>query len=276
MELFLDNEINSEFEQQGFVVLPFLDRLELSELNKIFVEDYAVDYKPDSGFFYSLMCDDVAKKSRTAKKINDLIKTKASTIFKDFKTCAESFLVKPPSGKNLFIHQDWSHTDESKHSIATLWCPLLEATLENGTLCVLQGSHRFFKNHRSETYPTFRIAIDSEIEKFLLPLIVPLGSAVFFHPALWHGSYCNNTTESRVIATALILPVEAPLIHYFRKDTNTALCLEMKSDYLLYQLKNLSEGKIPNSFTAFRETPYSHQQISSNQLIASLTSSITK
>lgn len=270
MSLFRSYQNNLEFAQNGFVVLPFLSNNRLVALESIFNENYLEETRNSGDFFYSLMSADTAKKKEAARQISALIIDECDKNFSDIKIYFESFLVKPPGYGDMSLHQDWSHVDEAKSEIATLWCPLEQTTLANGTFYAIKGSHRFFKNVRSESYPTSRIEVTDELREYITTVEVPKGHALFFHPALWHGSYPNTTKHNRIIVTALITEKAATLHYYNRQNEKISLCYEMKEDYLFHELKNLAQGAGPDGYKACYEREYSHHHISSNQMRAAL------
>jgi ectoine hydroxylase-related dioxygenase (phytanoyl-CoA dioxygenase family) len=94
-------------------------------------------------------------------------------------------------------HQDEAFIPTRDRSLAAAWIALDDATVENGCLWVLPGSHR-----SSIIWPT-RPHVDAEFDAIVtaygfpgedaaVPVEVAAGSVVFFHGYLLHKSHRNR------------------------------------------------------------------------------------
>ena len=50
------------------------------------------------------------------------------------------------------LHQDWNIVDEKKYISLFFWAPIDVTNEENGTIYLIEGSHKFFTNYRSGSY----------------------------------------------------------------------------------------------------------------------------
>jgi len=125
-------------------------------------------------------------------------------------------------GAALPFHHDWTYTDERVHRTIFLWCPLVDTSVGNGTLQVIQGSHNWFTQIRPSRAAQPAEAFQSRLERLALPLEVRSGTAVAFDPALFHGSGPNRSGRSRPAVTFALVSDGAPLLH-FHEDTDGGL-----------------------------------------------------
>ena len=105
-------------------------------------------------------------------------------------------------------HQDSQYVDQSaigkkeRHTehlhMATVWVPLVEATVENGCCWVIPGSHRWglLDGARGEDS---NVQMEEDVEARGTPVPVPLktGGAIFFSNLCVHCSKLNTTKDSR-------------------------------------------------------------------------------
>lgn len=117
--------------------------------------------------------------------------------------CAHSVLfIKSPGEPGNAWHQDEFFIPSRDRSITTAWIALDDATVENGCLHLLPGSHR-----AGVLYPMRRHHnpdLDRAEEAFGFPhapedavaVEIEAGSVVFFNGYLLHGSYPNRSESS--------------------------------------------------------------------------------
>jgi len=98
-------------------------------------------------------------------------------------------------------HQDWPYWEfaEQRARVCTAMLFLDDATLENGTLEVLPGSHQKGPwPQRTDKDPFGNLELDpAYIEGTPVPLEVPAGSVVWFGPLLVHKSEPNRSAKER-------------------------------------------------------------------------------
>jgi len=100
-------------------------------------------------------------------------------------------------------HQDysyWTRTVDMQH--LTCWCGLDDATVENGCLQYVPGSHRWGlleKPTLAGEMDGLKAMLSEEQRAQFKPVAIPLkaGYAAFHHPLLVHGSYANYSPRSR-------------------------------------------------------------------------------
>ncbi len=96
-------------------------------------------------------------------------------------------------------HQDWPYW-HGAHKIS-VWLALDDATIDNGCMKLLPGSHTASVAHDGQAAPgeafSERIRPGAVDESREVVAAVPAGGAVFFHDLTLHASYPNATGEDR-------------------------------------------------------------------------------
>jgi hypothetical protein len=143
----------------------------------------------------------------------------------------------PSENSDLFIHQDWTVVDESKHVALNIWIPLCDITMENGPLMVIPGSH--FANYPTLRAPTMRYFFDHDIDtamQQLEPIIVKAGTAVVLNQSLVHYSPPNKSKKIRKAITAGLKTKDAQMIFHYRDSLSTSEQIEkfeMDDDFFI-------------------------------------------
>lgn len=118
-------------------------------------------------------------------------------------------LIKEPWSSPTAYHVDnpfWSFTS---HSAITIWIALSDATLENGALCYIPGSHRVCQHTNADIGPALGALFD--VYPGLRPVApvfcpVPAGSAVAHNGLTAHGAGANMTNSRRFAMTIAYMP----------------------------------------------------------------------
>lgn len=123
----------------------------------------------------------------------------------------DQYVVKGPDrGMAFSWHQDSGYVagnggPASHPPYLTCWCTLDDATVENGTVRVLPGSHRqgIVPHVRDATNADLAVPVEEEG----LPLEVPAGSIVAFSSLLLHATGPNRTDRPRRVYLAQYTPL---------------------------------------------------------------------
>lgn len=103
-------------------------------------------------------------------------------------------------------HQDQGviTTDADETNIVSVWIAITDATEENGCLCMIPGSHREgLAPHCFEIPEKFR-------DKFVTPIPMKAGSALFFHRLTKHSSLPNHSDDIRFSFDLRYSPIGMP------------------------------------------------------------------
>ncbi len=113
--------------------------------------------------------------------------------------CMQSMLfVKPPQFQGQAWHQDEIYIPTRDRSLIGAWIAIDDATVENGCLFVIPGSHRqgyLFPQHAHNNADEFDFAPESYgfDESVEVPVVVKAGTVVFFNGYLLHRSRRNRS-----------------------------------------------------------------------------------
>jgi hypothetical protein len=215
--IFQDATYQKEFERKGFVVIPgLLKATDLPEIDSFF-NNLPKQTLP---FYTTNWIPDEAYKRKVHEFLQPRLDAAASSVLRAFRSVFSYYLVKQPHATNkVAIHQDWSLTDESLFSGLTIWIPLVDTNETNGSFYVLPYSHRFMQNVRGSNIDMPYSAAGNDAEaKLLKPVYLKAGDAIFFHHRLIHFSPPNLGKEIRVAIGHTVLPLEAPMYHYYKTE----------------------------------------------------------
>lgn len=235
-QIFKNTDLQSQFDKQGFVVLPFLTAEDISELTTFFYQLHP--QLPDDAFSASSYSTDLAYKKTVSNRITDLFVPHFETHFQNYSPFGSAFLCKTP-GKNsqLMMHQDWTIVDEHKYLALNIWVPLVDTNEENGTLFVLPGSHsRNLFTLRAPTLPFFFTGNETLVANELEPICVPAGTAIVLNQSLVHYSPPNLSGKLRIAITSGIKSKNAQMVFHYQNLQNAnqdVEVFEQEDDFLI-------------------------------------------
>jgi len=147
--LFNDDKLQEEFDEQGYVRVPFISAEKVARLKQLFF-----DTLPKSGG--QITGDDVSnaevgyitydftfidKNPEYKRMVFDIITADFAPEVKKYlagyKPIIANFIRKKTETGEVPLHQNWSFADEHKCTTVSIWCPLVDSTVENGTLQVV-------------------------------------------------------------------------------------------------------------------------------------------
>lgn len=123
--------------------------------------------------------------------------------------CMQSMLfVKGPGKAGQAWHQDEFYIPTRDKSLIGVWIAIDDASIENGCLWIIPGSHKpgymmpRVDNHSDEYADVDTIDISRYQQEEIIPVEVKSGTVVFFHGYLLHSSKRNKTSNN--FRTALV------------------------------------------------------------------------
>lgn len=269
--IFLDKELQKEFDLNGFVKINFLTLEQIQVLKDGYFQN--VDATP-LGFSSTSFIKDNIKRKFISDSIQECIQDSVDTYFTNYVSLGASFLSKTNGIDGVMHpHQDWTIVDENHFDSMTIWMPLQDVDEENGALRVLPGSHKFSSQFRGPTLVDPYKDIHNLIleDSVLVPLKV--GQALVFSHALLHASSPNHKETTRIAATFGMIPNKAKLVFYHSPEE---LVLEKyEVDYDFFQTYNTNIGVQPKGLSpvsvlkykplVYSKEDYSIQKLEHNQ-----------
>ncbi len=164
--------------------------------------DRSGEVRPDGGDIRKvdgLFHDDLLHGLITSAKVQHFVRALVGEPPRLFRATA---LMKPASvGSAKGQHQDSPYWPIEPMSLWSCWVPFDDATLDNGCLTVVPGSHRRGALPHVQTEDNFVVPAEHYDETALVPVPMRRGSALFFHSLLLHGSAANTSGAPRRAVT---------------------------------------------------------------------------
>lgn len=158
----------------------------------------------------------------------------------------DDVLWKPPGASGVGYHQDSAYISQNfrplENNSVTVWIALDDADEETGVVEYAAASHRWpkvaaidattssFHGAEDELAPVRRAATKAGAALEIRRLAVPMGSAIFHHQDVWHGSGANRSSSR---------PRRALGVHLLSRDVTFRT--DPRPDYI-YGRYVLSEG----------------------------------
>lgn len=263
--------LQEQFDSQGYVTIPFLTPEEVREMWNVFEAlkplsqgnrmRAEVDFEVNDDISYDFTFTDrsVEYKQRVFDEITSRFLPRTATILEAYSPIIANFIRKAPTGGEVPLHQNWAFVDETRYTSVSVWCPLIDSSLANGTLQVVPGSHKRFGRFRGPMVPWELDGVsDHIIAEHLVPLTVRAGEAVVLDDSIIHYSTANQTKEMRLAIQLIMRPEEAPCIHYYydrEVDPPQVLMLKVEpSFFTAFHPWLKPEGEVLKTVTAFTPT----------------------
>lgn len=218
--VFINENLQANFEKDGFVKISLLNNAEIDQLKKLFIDHFGADVKnSDYGMYITLEEDDVSLKKQLIENISAIAFPRVQNYFINCKPHLGSFLVKAP-GKYSYTypHQDWTFVDSPQYCSVTIWIALVDTNKDNGTLGFIKGSHLFFDGLVGSPSPDFKTLTQGHEDifyEYLEFISLKAGEAIAFDNRTIHGAAPNTTKENRAAVAIGVTPEECQLYHYY-------------------------------------------------------------
>jgi len=208
------------YREQGFLIVP--DALDSVQLDAVRAEATAIcrgergivrgAEATDGDVLRRYLCihfpHKISALFRDIARTPSVVDTLTDIIGPNIKMMQSMLFIKAEGKPGQAWHQDEAHIPTRDRSLAAAWIALDDATVENGCLWVIPGSHR-----RGVIYPVRdqqdrRFDCTQEAYQFgyreedAIPVEIPAGAALIFNGYLLHRSLPNN--GSRGLRRALV------------------------------------------------------------------------
>ena len=209
-----DEGIRRQILEDGVIKTGNIGTAAIEKLKTAFKQFHNIN---ETGMFYSLYSKDSGYRNQTNDIIIDTLKEVFDQYFTNYKSSFNIFIIKSShTDEEFFIHQDPSYIDEFKYSPLHVWIPLDQVTADNGGLCFIPKSHKFFAPYRNISFdPPFE-HIRPFVRQYLQPLFSDAGEMLIFDPRVLHNSLPNITGETRVVILCGLFPKEAEIISCYK------------------------------------------------------------
>lgn len=226
--VFRQNELQNRFDQSGYVILPFLSAEEVALLRQAYFDTLplkggnitgeevtTVDVKERITYDFTFIDKSIDYKKTVFDLITNAFKSRTDQYLEGYKPIIANFIFKSENDGEVPLHQNWAFVDESRFTSVSVWVPLVDSNEQNGTLQMVNGSHKRFGQIRGPLVPWELDEIKGDIIKnYLTPMNVQAGQAVILDDSIVHYSDINRTHDLRLAIQLIMIPEEAEAIHY--------------------------------------------------------------
>jgi ectoine hydroxylase-related dioxygenase (phytanoyl-CoA dioxygenase family) len=88
---------------------------------------------------FTFIDKNIAYKQAVFDSITEYFKPHVEKWLSDYRPIIANYIRKKVQGGEVPLHQNWAFADEKKYTTVSIWCPLVDSTIENGTLQVVPG-----------------------------------------------------------------------------------------------------------------------------------------
>ncbi|WP_158241507.1 phytanoyl-CoA dioxygenase family protein [Novosphingobium sp. TH158] len=213
---FRDPELRARFDRDGFVVTRVLSAERAAELRdavNALKPDDRFDPAPDiaalsGGYHQSELDSNRAYKQRVAELSNLWFSGFVDGLLADYRLLASTLAVKMPERAEVPIHIDPTVQDEAIQPTVYVWCALQDTTEENGTLCVIPGSHGLFRGPYGATIDPGYFRGLKRIAGRAVPVPLKAGEALVFDASIFHSSRPNISGAPRFAFRLTCIPAD--------------------------------------------------------------------
>lgn len=272
-----DDLLQAEFEKKGYVEVPFLNNEEVEYLKKMFFETLSesggyktsadADFKSKSEITYDFTFID--RNPEYKRKVFDIItkvfQNRVQEYLNDYTPIIANFIRKKEGGGEVPLHQNWAFVDEENYTSVSIWVPLVDSNVENGTLQMVDNSHKKFGKLRGPMIPWELEGIKHEIIKnHLTPMNVKAGTGVILDDSIVHYSAINTTPGLRLTIQLILIPSATRSVHHHLDksiDKNKVQVLEVDHDfYMEFHPWLKPKGKKEIKTEKFQEHSFTYQE----------------
>lgn len=233
--LLIDERQHAEILEKGFTVVPFLDPEEVQALLALHAETHAtVPYD-----FYVSALDPYELRRRICEGIASVLSSKLNRLFPGYRLFLASFVTKKANSTHgkLQPHQDYSLTEQDKHTALNVWVPLCDVNVQNGCMRMVAYSQRFNHICATSMNPSVYSNLIPELEAhFLTDVPMTAGEALIFDARVLHATGENETPRERPAILFSLVPSDAQtLLYFWNHDVPERIeVYEADTDFLLH------------------------------------------
>ena len=249
LKILNDPHLDEHLEQEGYVVVPFLDNEEINTLVTLYQQKNTATKE---GLYATAHSADYDYKKQLNDEILRQFTPAINRIFHECTPLGGSYIVKYGGDKGvLFPHQDWNIVDEDRYRSFNIWVPLVDTTENNGAITVLPHSHKLVKSFRGVNIPDPFYQVNSYTWKYDKTLNMKAGEALIYDHRLLHASSINKTDEPRLAVVFGIIPSKAEMRLYYMEN---GVVSEYASNVAFFFKNNILNG--PVGLQKLREIDY--------------------
>lgn len=208
-----DPDLDATLRREGFVVVPFLDALEIEEIRRAYES-----IRPDDEIGMAI---DYARYDRgLVRQVTGLLEgvwdRHFPGLFIDRQAILSTFLTKYPGpDSSMRVHREPTFVEVADDDPTNIWVSLVDVTAAagNGVLEVVPGTQHLTPWLSGYDTPEIFSPYEAFLRRHASAVDVTAGSAVIFHARMLHFSGPNVSDEPRLAFGAVVARREARLVH---------------------------------------------------------------
>jgi hypothetical protein len=218
-----NDDLQKEFEEKGYVKVSLFTPEEIAHLKDIHQSlepnDRFNTQEKNVKYHFSFLDTNKEYKKNVFDMLSAAFQPKLDKYLYQYEPLVINFVNKEPGLGEVPIHQNWNFVDETKYVSVSVWTPLVDVAEVNGTLEVIEGTHRTFRHIlRSPSIPWFFTGYEKYlIENYCKPIEVSAGEALIFDDSIIHYSKPNQGSYNRLVIQVIAKPKEVQAKHYYMK-----------------------------------------------------------
>lgn len=194
-------------------------------------------------------------------------------LFHDYTIWNSSLYAKPPGKGEVNIHQNWTHVRDERDTTFTIWCPLVDCNRVNGTLELVESSHKIVPDIATLGVPQYFENLQGELlTKYLRPIERSMGQCVIFEDGLVHYTRENSSDNPRYALQVIIGPKEVTPVYFYHGPQNAKEGFEVFEVDENFWLGNNYEVMFnrPDRFRSTGFVPNLNRVLTEHEFIAAL------
>ncbi len=236
----MSDDLHRKLETNGFVIIDLLSKVDVDYLNKLcdqYLQNSQTDFVSSSHILSKEDSDFINA------ELHKNLQEKFKLLFPELQLLGGTLATKVKGKSNLEAHQDWTIVDEAKFNSYNLWIPLVDTNLENGTLGLIPGSHKWNNDLRGFEIPNNYGKYTKDFLQIGFEPSINAGQAILYNHKLIHYSRPNKTNENRNVAIVGVKDKEADLQISFCLDEKNMETYSMKeSDFYQFDANKIKSN----------------------------------
>ncbi len=202
-----------QLDKDGFAIFPnFLPDAPAKQLQEFF-DKTLVECSVDVDFFTTHWSPEFTYRQKVNNFVQQVCQPYLQQLFEDYKCVFGYFLYKKPSNESgIGVHQDWTLIDEEAFKGYIIWIPLTDTEVINGCFHLISGSHKIYNQIRGSNIEQ---NLPGHLNTQMEAIPVKANSALVIDLRLMHASPPNLSNQGRLAVGMVIVPKDAPLLHYY-------------------------------------------------------------
>lgn len=208
---FKDPDLQRQFAEQGYVILPLLTTEEAAHYRARAVACMpatpTINDPQDALYFTEF---DAERREAGGALAKEMAEERIEALLDDYAVFGGSIAAKVPGSGPLTMHQHQPMTSNQFEPALHLWLTLDEVGEDNGALRVVPGSQQILRHIQSFSELPFFTSFYREMEeRFAVTLPMRAGEAILFERSLVHGSAANTSERPSLRVLSTVLPSES-------------------------------------------------------------------